>query len=82
MALSAPVARLFAFYVWAGRATLKIASWAQRLVLKIIAWLGSPAFGRGHWMRPWTRPYMPFEAHRWHVVVGKQSDGLERRLEN
>lgn len=70
-AFSAPVARLLAFYMWAGKSTLKVTSWVQRVLLKVIGWLGSPAFTRTHWLRAWARQWLPLEVRKWHVAVGK-----------
>lgn len=69
--LSAPVARVLAVYVWAGKSVLKICSWATRLVLKLTGWLGSPAFPHSKWVRQWSKhmPW-PLDVRKWHVVVG------------
>lgn len=72
--LSAPVARVLAVYVWAGKSVLKICSWATRLVLKLTGWLSSPAFPHSKWIRQWTKhlPW-PLDVRKWHVVVGGSS---------
>lgn len=71
--LSAPIARVLAVYVWAGKSVLKICSWATRLVLKLTGWLASPAFPHSKWLRQWSRhlPW-PLDVRKWHVVVGAQ----------
>jgi len=69
--LSAPVARVLAVYVWAGKSVLRVCSWATRLVLKLTGWLASPAFPHSKWLRQWSRhlPW-PLDVRKWHVVVG------------
>ena len=76
-ALSAPVSRVFAFYFWTGRATVKLSQWVQRLLLKVVGWLGSPAVSRDHWLRAWGRHYSPIDVKKWHLAVGAL---LGRRL--
>lgn len=70
--ISAPFARILAFYVWVGRAGFKVTAWLQRVLLKLVGWLGSPAFERSHWLRQWSRNYMPGDVRRWHLIVGER----------
>jgi hypothetical protein len=69
--LSAPVARVLALYIWAGRSVLKLTAFSQTLVLRLVGWLGAPAFkqSRARWIRRWS--YVPLDVRKWHVVVGK-----------
>lgn len=65
--ISAPVTRVFSFYVASWRALGRLVAWSQRVLCKLLAWLASPAFDKGarHW-----------EGYRrWHVVLGKGEEG-------
>eukprot|EP00878_Enallax_costatus_P014363 GHUV01015023.1.p1 GENE.GHUV01015023.1~~GHUV01015023.1.p1 ORF type:complete len:539 (+),score=116.66 GHUV01015023.1:555-2171(+) len=67
--LSAPIARVLAFYIWAGRSFVKLCSWSERVLLKLLGWLASPAFPHSRWLRRWARQYVPLDVRKWHVVV-------------
>lgn len=69
--LSAPIARVLAFYLWAGKSIVKLCSWSERLVLRLVGWLAGPAFPKSRWLRQWGRHYVPLDVRKWHVVVGK-----------
>lgn len=76
--LSAPIAKVLAFYLWAGRSVLKLTAWTETLVLRLIGWLASPAFPSSRWLRQWGRTYVPLDVRKWHAVVGKTEWIMQR----
>lgn len=76
--LSAPIARVLAVYIWAGRSFVKLCSWSERVLLKLVGWLASPAFPHSRWLQQWGRHYVPLDVRKWHVVACKRTNNSRR----